>query len=179
MDFSTEFKGREHEIIHLFTTTFTDSEGEEEGALIGDLVRSLLGGTAQQDLLVFTAEVERTIVGGIVFSRLAYIKDDRTVFLLAPVAVATDRQGTGIGRRLITHGLAALRAADVDIAVTYGDPNYYSRVGFAPITEVFAPAPFKLQHPEGWLGQSLTRREMTPLKGPCRCVAALNDPAYW
>ncbi len=179
MELSTGVKGRKQEIIDLFTATFTASEGAEEGALIGDLVRNLLGGKPEDDLFIFTAEEMGTIVGGIVFSRLTYDKDDRSVFVLGPVAVATDHQGNGIGQRLLNHGLAALRYAGVDIAVTYGDPNFYARVGFAPITETFAQAPFKLNHPEGWLGQSLTDREMTPLKGPSRCVKALSDPAFW
>jgi predicted N-acetyltransferase YhbS len=179
MEFSTAWQGREQEIIGLVTATFTASDGAEEGALIGDLVRNLLAGTAALDLFVFTAVEAGAIVGCIVFSRLSYDEDERTVFVLAPVAVATDRQGQGIGQALLTHGLTALRDAGVDIALTYGDPAYYSKVGFAPITEAFAPAPFVLKHPEGWLGQSLTDRKMTPLKGPCRCVAALNDPVFW
>lgn len=179
MEISTEYKGREPGIIDLFTTTFTASEGEDEGALIGELVRDLLGGTADKDLFVFTAEEDGMIIGGIVFSRLSYEKDERTVFVLAPVAVAPDRQGRGIGQKLLTHGLAALRSAGIDIAVTYGDPNYYAKVGFIPISEADASAPFPLKHPEGWLAQSLTNRAMAPLKGPSRCVDALNDPAFW
>lgn len=179
MELSTAVKGREREIIDLFGATFTASEGAAEGALIGDLVRNLLGGTAAADLFVVTAEAAGAILGGIVFSRLTYDHDERTVFILAPVAVATARQGEGIGQRLIAHGLTVLRGAGVDIALTYGDPNYYAKVGFAPITQGFAPPPFALTHPEGWLGQSLTERPMTPLKGPSRCVAALNDSAFW
>lgn len=179
MEFSSGCNGREQDIIDLFTATFTASEGAEEGALIGDLARNLLGGSADKDHFVFTAEEKGAIVGAIVFSRLTYERDPRVVFVMAPVAVATGHQGKGIGRRLIDYGLATLRDAGVDIAVTYGDPSYYSRVGFAPISEAFAAAPFKLQHPEGWLGQSLTDSEMTPLQGPSRCVDALNDPAFW
>ncbi|WP_372922565.1 GNAT family N-acetyltransferase [Roseovarius sp.] len=179
MEFITEYKGREPGIIDLFTTTFTASEGEEEGALIGELVRNLLRGTGEKDLFVFTAEEDGMIIGGIVFSRLSYEKDERTVFVLAPVAVAPEQQGRGIGQKLLNHGLAALRSAGIDIAVTYGDPNYYAKVGFIPISEAGAPAPFPLNHPEGWLAQSLTNRAMAPLKGPSRCVDALNDPAFW
>ena len=179
MEFSTGYKGREAEIIDLFTATFTASEGEEEGALIGELVRDLLGGTAANDLFVFTAEEDGAIIGGIVFSRLTYEQDERTLFVLAPVAVATDRQGKGVGQGLLTHGLAALRSAGVDIVMTYGDPSYYARVGFLPISEAEAPAPFPLKYPEGWLAQSLTARAMAPLRGPSRCVAALNDPVFW
>ena len=179
MEFLTGHKGREAEIIDLFTATFTASEGEEEGALIGLLVRDLLGGTAEKDLFVFTAEEGGAIIGGIVFSRLTYEQDERTVFVLAPVAVATDQQGKGIGQRLLTHGLAALRSAGVDTAMTYGDPKYYAKVGFMPVSEADARAPFPLSRPEGWLGQSLTDRVMAPLRGPSRCVGALNDPVFW
>jgi putative acetyltransferase len=176
MAFLTGHNGREAEIIDLFTATFTASEGEEEGALIGQLVRDLLGGTAEKDLFVFTAEEDGAIIGSIVFSRLTYEQDERTVFVLAPVAVATDRQGRGIGQRLLTHGLASLRGAGVDIVVTYGDPRYYVKVGFMPISEAEAPAPFPLSRPEGWLVQSLTKGAMAPVKGPSRCVETLNDP---
>jgi predicted N-acetyltransferase YhbS len=179
MEFLSEHRGRDAEIVDLFTATFTASEGEEEGALIGELVRDLLGGTAQKDLFVFTAEEDGAMIGGIVFSRLTYEQDERTVFVLAPVAVAPDQQGRGIGQRLLTHGLAALRSAGVDIAVTYGDPSYYAKVGFLPISDADARAPFPLSRPEGWLGQSLTDRVMTPLRGPSRCVKALNDPVFW
>ena len=179
MEFSTGFNGREEEIIDLFSVTFTASEGEDEGALIGELVRNLLGGMAEKDLYVFTATASGVIIGSIVFSRLTYEQDERIVFVLAPVAVATDQQGKGIGQRLLIHGLATLRIAGVDIAMTYGDPGYYGKVGFMPVSEADAQAPFPLNHPEGWLGQSLTDRGMVPLSGPSRCVEALNDPAFW
>lgn len=178
MEVSSKFEGREQEVVDLFTATFTASEGAEEGALIGDLVRAQLARTARPDLRVFLAEEEGALVGGAVFTRLAY-DDDRAVFVLGPVAVATGRQGRGIGQALLEHGLAALRDAGVDIAVTYGDPAYYARVGFAPIPETLAAAPFQLRHPEGWLGQSLTDEPLRPLKGRPRCVEALNDPVFW
>ena len=179
MRFSTETQGREEAIIELFRATFTASEGSEEGALVGNLVRNLLANTAEPDRFVFIVEEEGVIIGGILFSRLSYDQDERTVFVLGPVAVATDQQGKGIGQRLLNHGLAALGSAGVDIAMTYGDPGYYAKVGFRPIREADAPAPFKLKQPEGWLAQSLTDRPMTPLKGPSRCVEALNDPVFW
>lgn len=179
MKFSTAPAGREEEIAALFAATFAASEGEEEGTLIGALARRLLTGTPERDRVVFVAEEAGRIVGGIVFSRIVFAHDTRSVFLLAPVAVATDRQGRGIGQGLLKHGLAELRAAGIDIAMTYGDPNYYGRVGFAPVGEAEAPAPFPLTQPEGWLWQSLTDRPPMPLRGPSRCVAALDDPAYW
>ncbi|WP_026986038.1 GNAT family N-acetyltransferase [Fodinicurvata fenggangensis] len=179
MEILAGFEEREQEIVDLFTAVFTASEGPEEGQLIGDLVSNLLYGTPNKDMFVFTAVANEAVMGAIIFSRLIYDKDERSVFLLAPIAVATGQQGKGVGQTLLSHGLAALREAGVDIVMTYGDPNYYSRMGFTPLTEALAPAPFRLSQPEGWQGQSLTACKMTPLKGPARCVEALDDPAYW
>ncbi len=179
MELSTGCKGKEQEVIDLLAATFAVSEGAEEGALIGDLTRNLLVTTADSDIHVFTAREERALIGAIIFSRLTYDQDDRTVFLLGPVGVATNRQGAGIGQNLLGYGIAALRKNGVDVAVTYGDPNFYSKVGFRPITEKFARAPFKLKFPKGWLGQSLTDGKMTPLNGPSRCVEAFDSPDYW
>ncbi len=159
--------------------TFSASEGTDEGQLIGDLASGLLRETPAEDLYVFTALADNVLIGAIFFSRLRFDGDPRTVFVLAPVAVKTDQQGQGVGQRLLSFGLEALRGEGVDIALTYGDPNYYSKVGFRQITETDVPAPFTLNHPEGWLGQSLTDQPLGSVTGPSRCVAALNDPAFW
>jgi putative acetyltransferase len=67
----------------------------------------------------------------------------------------------------------------VDLAITYGDPKFYSKVGFHSVTEAVVPAPIPLQHPEGWLAQSLKGNEIEPIKGKSSCVEALNRPEYW
>jgi predicted N-acetyltransferase YhbS len=179
MDFSTDYKTHAHAIETLFASTFSDSEGAEEGALIGALAHRLIAKTPAEDLCVFTAREDGVILGGIFFTRLTYPNDPRTVFMMSPVAVATARQGQGIGQRLIAHGLDALRQEGVDIAVTYGDPAFYGRVGFKPVSVVELPAPQPLQHPQGWIAQSLTDAQLSPVSGPARCVAAFDDPALW
>lgn len=179
LEFSGHYGTLQETITGLFGTTFTASEGAEEGALIAALACRLMAETAPADLRVVTAREGDTVVGGIIFSRLSYDGDDRTVFVLGPVAVATERQGLGIGQRLIRHGLDMLGDEGVDIVVTYGDPEFYGRVGFRPLKEADVPAPFPLQHPEGWLGQSLNGQDLKPLGARPRCVAAFNDPAFW
>ncbi|MEM1395825.1 MAG: N-acetyltransferase [Pseudomonadota bacterium] len=179
MTFSNQFKGQERAIIDLFAATFTDSEGEEEGAIIGNLVENLLNKTAQGDIHVFTAEDNGELIGGAIFTRLTYARDPRVVFILSPMAVATACQGRSIGQALLTHALTALREAGVDVAMTYGDPNFYGKVGFRPLSEDAVPSPLPLSQPQGWIGQSLTGAALTPLQGPSNCVAALNDPALW
>lgn len=179
MEFSTEYRSRGELIADLFRASFTASEGADEGALIGALAHRLVTETPASDLRVFTAWEDDALLGSILFTRLTYEGDPRIVFMMAPVAVATARQGQGIGQRLIAFGLDALRKEGVDIAVTYGDPAFYGRAGFMPVSEADVPAPQPLQHPQGWIAQSLTEAPLTPLRGPVRCVAAFDDPAFW
>jgi predicted N-acetyltransferase YhbS len=179
MNFLTDIYTHADALAQLFASTFTASEGAEEGALIGALARRLIAETPTEDLRVVTAWEDGVLVGGIFFTRLTYAGDSRKVFMMAPVAVATEHQGKGIGQRLIAHGLDALRQEGVDIAVTYGDPAFYGRVGFKPVSAADLPAPQPLQQPQGWIAQSLTDAPLTPLSGPARCVAAFDDPAFW
>jgi len=179
MEFCAGSAGQEREIVELFTATFAAAEGEEEGATVGGLARDLLASTPADDLLVFSVVEGRDLLGCIMFSRIRFEGEGRRVFLLSPVAVRTDRQREGIGQRLLAHGLDALRQAGVDFAMTYGDPAYYRQVGFQPMSEEFAPPPFKLSYPHGWLGQPLNDSGMVAFKGAARCVEALNDPAVW
>ena len=179
MFFSTDYAEHLQAIVELVTKTFTASEDPAEGALIGDLALKLMSDTPKQDLQVFLAWEDGALVAAIFFSRLVYDGDARTVFVMGPVAVATPRQRQGIGQELITHGLDVLRRQSADVAITYGDPIFYCRVGFKPISERDIPAPFALQHPEGWLGQSLTQDELKPFTGAVQCVSAFRNPAFW
>ena len=179
MEITTGFLGCEQALIDLFAATFTASEGLVEGALIGDLVRDLLAVTPTEDIRVFCAEDKTGTVGAAIFTRLTYSEDPHIVFLLSPMAVAPGRQRRGIGRALLSHALEALRAEGVHVAITYGDPNFYGRVGFAPITEDQARAPLPLSLPHGRIGQSLSDEQMPVLRGPSTCVSALNRSDVW
>ena len=179
MDYSMDVTRHAEAVAALFEASFAASEGVAEGALIGALVRRLIVETQAEDLRVVTAWEDGTLVGGIFFTRLTYAGDRRTVFMMAPVAVATAHQRKGIGQRLIAHGLDVLRKEGVDIAVTYGDPVFYGRVGFKSVSVADLPAPQPLNLPQGWIAQSLTDAPLTPLRGPAQCVAAFDDPALW
>lgn len=132
--------------------------------------------SAPEDVLGFMAMEQGGIVAGIFFSRLTF-DSPITAFLLSPVAVHPDHQGRGIGQRLIRYGLARLKARGATRIFTYGDPAFYSRVGFMPAP--LETAPFRLSQPEGWLDQALDGGEVTASAGAPRCVAAFDDPAYW
>lgn len=166
------------EIEALFLSTFTKSEGESEGQLVSSLVRELISDTDSHDLYGFVSVNDEDLVGAIFFSRLTF-DDPTNAFLLSPVAVQSTHQGKGVGQKLISHGLQQLKRDGVSLVITYGDPAFYSKTGFSPLSEELILAPFTLSQPEGWLGQSLSGRCIEQISGRCKCVKAFDNPAYW
>ncbi len=162
----------------LFCQTFTDSEGEAEGQLIGQLASDLIEQTHNDDLFIYIAAEGEAVVGAILFTRLHY-PCGTPVFVMAPVAVATSYHGRGIGQALIAFGLQEIKAQGVEVAVTYGDPNFYHKTGFVPVDTQTIAAPYSLQFPHGWQAQSLTGEALPVLKGPVTCVEAFCDPQFW
>ena len=178
MKLSTYKKSDIEEIKQLFLRVFSDSEGQEEGSLIGSLVLDIMTSTGAQDIYGFIATENDQIIGSIFFTRLAF-ENSENAFILSPVAIHTNHQGKGIGQNLINFGIKHLKENGIRLAFTYGDPNFYSKVGFRCITETIAKAPFELSQPEGWLCQSLVGDEIKPIAGNSRCVEALNKAEYW
>ena len=178
MELSTYNPSNIEEIKQLFTKTFSDSEGQKEGLIIGNLAYDLMTSTDDNDLYGFIATENKKVIGSILFSKLTF-ENKIKAFLLSPVAIHTRYQGKGIGQKLINFGLNSLKENGVELAFTYGDPSFYSKVGFKPITEELIKAPLKLTYPEGWLGQSLVSDEIKPITGNSHCVDALNKPEYW
>ena len=178
MNLSIYDPNKSEEIKNLFTKVFSDSEGESEGVLIGNLAYELITETDPKDLYGFVATQDEKIIGCIFFSRLTFENDVRA-FILSPVAVHTDHHGKGIGQKLINYGIKVLKEEGVELVMTYGDVNFYSKVGFKPISEEVVKAPLKLTYPEGWIGQSLISDTVAPIAGNSSCVKALNKPEIW
>jgi len=170
--------GNIEEIKQLFTKVFSDSEGQSEGLLIGNLVYDLMISTDAQDIYGFVAIENEEIIGSIFFTRLTF-ESEVNAFLLSPVAIHTNYQGKSIGQKLINFGIKHLKENGVVLVFTYGDSKFYSKVGFSLITEKLVKAPLKLTYPEGWLGQSLVSDEVEPITGSSYCVEAFNKPEIW
>lgn len=165
-------------VEQLFTQTFTDSEGPAEGQLIGGLVRDLMASSDKENIMGFIATENSEVIAGIFFTRLTF-ESNVNAFILAPVAVRTDHQRKGVGQALINYGLAEMKKSGVSLAITYGDINYYSNVGFQQIDESIVKAPLPLTYPHGWLAQSLVLDHITPIPGNSYCVPEFNKPEYW
>jgi predicted N-acetyltransferase YhbS len=171
-------EGDSGEIQSLFTSVFGKSEGGTEGAVIGKLTKDLLEKTERNDLFVFVASGADEIKGVIFVTRMPG-EEENEIFLLAPVAVQTESQGQGIGQSLIRYGIKELKKKSVKFLVTYGDPAFYSKVGFMPVNESIIQPPFPLTQPEGWLAQSLNEQKTIKSVGKCSCVSAFDNPNYW
>jgi predicted N-acetyltransferase YhbS len=166
------------EVIKLFTDVFTDSEGAKEGRVIGRLVSELTNTTHPEELFGYIGIIDEKIIGCIFFSRLT-LASGKAAYILSPVAVSSHQQGKGYGQQLIRFGLQQLKQHDVELVFTYGDPDFYSKVGFVKISEDVVQPPRKLTYPEGWLAQSLQNRAIVPETGIAYCVGALDKQEYW
>ena len=79
------------------------------------------------------AEEDGRIVGHIMYSRACIDADDgRTVpiFIFGPVSVLPEKQGQGIGSRLIRHTLELAERMGCGAVAITGNPDYYHRFGF-------------------------------------------------
>ena len=103
-------------------------DGRDEEADLVDTLRS------DGDLVLSLVAVDqREVVGHIAFSRVAIetAQGPEGGIALAPVGVLPERQGIGIGGRLIGTGLDELRQLGESVVVVVGNPRYYSRFGFS------------------------------------------------
>ena len=171
-------KSKQKEIEELFTSVFTLSEGEKKGKLIGNLSSQLASNIDNSEIICFGVYENETLIGSIFFTRLQFSAPIQ-VYMLAPVAVSAEHQGKGVGQALINYGLNELKKRSANVAVTYGDPSFYSKVGFQALPEDMLQAPLNLSMPFGWLGQSLTGEPIPAIDERPVCVEAFNDPIYW
>ena len=178
MNYKILDKNSKEDVTGLFTSVFSSSEGENEGKLIGNLASELSSRTDNKEIISIGAYKDELLIGAIIFTRLRF-NDSIKVYMLAPVAVSTSQQGKGVGQALINYGLQELKNRSVAVVITYGDPSFYSKVGFQALSETVIQAPLKLSMPEGWLAQSLTEEPIPTIHERPTCVKEFNDSVYW
>ena len=178
MNFRILDNNTKEEVASLFASAFSSSEGEHEGRLIGSLAFALAARIDNQEIICMGAYADGVMTGAIFFTRLQFVEPVKA-YMLAPVAVSTAHQGRGIGQALIRFGLDELKNRSATLAVTYGDPAFYSKVGFQALSENVIQAPLPLSMPEGWLGQPLSGQTIPILKSRPTCVKEFDNPDYW
>lgn len=123
----------------LYPKAFPD---EDLLPVVGELLEP------DQPVLSLVAITDGTLAGHIAFTQCDIPGCSQSVSLLAPLAVAPERQRRGIGSALIAEGLRRHKNMGVAYVYVLGDPAYYARAGFEAETRMAPPYAI----PEEWLG---------------------------
>ena len=128
----------------VIRAAFAGTEFGHQGE--AELVRMI---DADGDAMVsLVAEQGDEIVGHLLFSRMD-VEADSTAMAgagLAPVSVAPDCQGQGIGEALIRAGIKLLGAQGCAISFVLGHEGYYPRFGYSPDLAARFKSPFAGPH---------------------------------
>ena len=112
-------KESDHPAIHAL---LTDVFGQAQEVNLVDNLR------ADGDLAISLVAKDRDdVIGHIALSRL---RSPPGALALAPLAVATSRQRSGVGASLVKAAIVSARQIDTGLIFVLGDPAYYTRFGF-------------------------------------------------
>jgi putative acetyltransferase len=162
--------------LKVIETAFSD----EENKVIMNLVQELSRETTSPSIKSLVAEVDNQVIGYVSYSPI-YLKSDNNItgYILAPLAVSSEHQKTGVGSNLIKSGIDMLTEDDAAVLLVYGDPAYYGRFGFnEEIGRSFVP-PYPLEYPFGWTGMMLNQTVVPEEPIQFECVSALSKPDLW
>ena len=116
-------------------------EEEEEAKLVEILRHS----SAFIPELSLVAIIEDNIVGHILFTKIKIIDDkgnENESLALAPMAVKSELQKSGIGGKLIKKGLDKARELNFKSVIVLGHDKYYPKFGFEPTTKWKITSPY-------------------------------------
>lgn len=160
------------------------SEHPEDRDAIRHVNEEAFGGRDEADLVdalriegaalaSFVAEIEKRIVGHILFSRMSIetAGNPLPAVALAPMAVLPEQQGQGIGGMLIRHGMDWLRGEGEQIVIVVGHPKYYPRFGFSTDKTCSLVSPFP---PEAFMALELIPGALNGVQGKVRYHAAFG-----
>lgn len=125
------------EVYELITEAFATAEhadGTEQ-----DLVAALRKGNAFLPELSLVAEVDKKIVGHILFTKAKL--NDTTVLVLAPLSISPQYQKQGIGTALIMEGHKIARELGYAYSLVLGSAAFYPRVGYVPAQQIGIEVP--------------------------------------
>jgi putative acetyltransferase len=161
-----------------------ETAGTEEWSAIHSINEEAFGRPDEADLVdrlrregvvlaSVVAELEKRIVGHVLFSRMSIETDGGSIpaAALAPMAVLPEHQRQGIGGRLIGHGLDLLRQGGERIAIVLGHPGYYPRFGFSSAKARSLESPFP---PEAFMAMELSPGALDGIRGKVRYPAAFG-----
>ena len=163
-------KADEFEKSALFVKkVFTESEDEESGTLVGNLVREIRSKKYYlPELDLAMVDENNEIVGCVMFSRFHLDgKYDDELLLLSPVAVKTELQRQHISKELIEFGLKKAKELGYSACIVEGNPKNYNPRGFKTSQDfgIFAHESVGLPAPECLMVQELKEGALEHIKG--------------
>ncbi len=148
---------------------FTDSENEQEGTLVGNLVREIRSKKyylPELDLIMTDENDE--IIGLSIFSRFHLDgKYEDELLILSPVAVKTELQRQHISKELIEFGLKKAKELGYSACIVEGNPRNYNPRGFKTSCNfgIYAHESVGLPAPECLMVQELKEGALEHIKG--------------
>ena len=153
----------------LYPRTFPD---EDLLPLVRDLENERTG------VISLVALSGNALVAHVAFTTCGIDRSADSVALLAPLAVAPDRQRQGVGSALVRDGLRRLKDAGMTHVFTLGDPAYYSRFGFKPDNDVAPPYPLPEEWRSAWQSLNLSD-DRPPQRGTLSVPPAWRRKELW
>ncbi len=151
---------------------------EEEAKLVSDL---LSDSSAEPivSLLAFQADQP---IGHILFTNAIFDPTQPvTACILAPLAVISEFQNKGIGRKLIERGIIILARMGIDLVFVLGHPTYYPKSGFEPAIPFGFDAPYPIpeKNHDAWMVRALSSDSKENFNGQVICADMMMKPEYW
>jgi len=161
-------------ILDLHRSAF----GREDEAT---LVAHLLADPSAQPLLSIVADTGDGTVGHALFTAvdIAGAPNAPHCAILAPLAVRSSHQRSGIGRGLIEHGCRMLADRGVALVFVLGDPRYYTRCGFCPAAPFDLHAPYLVEPQEAWMVREILPPVLGTVRGTVHVARSLCAEEFW
>ena len=159
------------EVYRLIERAFQTAEhadGNEQ-----DLVAALRKGPAWVPELSLVAEIDGRLAGHIAFSKAAVGGD--TVLALAPLSVAPEFQGRGVGSALMKEAHRIAGELGYGYSLVLGSETYYPRAGYLPAARLGVEAPEGFPS-ENFMALKL-REDAKPIGGAVTYAKEFGIPA--
>jgi len=160
----------------------TSAFGLEHGREIAELVDGLLDDPTAEPSLSLVAEAGGVLAGHILFTAAKLQSSQKLCArILAPLAVSSEHQGTGIGGELIAEGLERLAGSGTGLVFVLGHPGYYPKHGFQPagVLGLEAPHPIAPEHADAWMVKELATGLLGTVEGKVQVSEVLSQPQHW
>ncbi len=148
------------QVYHVIFSAFEKEEYSDHTEQ--DLVVKLRTSDAFIPQLSLVAEVDGTVVGHILFTKLTV--GNEQVLALAPLSVLPSMQRQGIGSALIKEGHRIGRELGFKGSIVLGHPHYYKKFGYENASKYKIECPFPVED-DIFMAKELVPNGLNNVKG--------------